>query len=158
MHDSMPCFGGRWCTRSNALLGAEGIPSAPSGRPRPAWFCTFRPAKPSGAIPDCGVIAVGRGRRQARLHGTPCFGTPVRLLGPIGSGVPWAQTVRGTHSPRNTRWQERAKGPGKDSDSAEIEMGRQEASGQRRGCTRRGSCSHRRRLSASSSPSLTPKG
>lgn len=35
--------------------------------------------------PDCGVVAVGHGRRQVRLHDTPCFGRPVRLL--------WAKRV-----------------------------------------------------------------
>jgi hypothetical protein len=35
---------------------------------------------------DCGVVAVGPGRRQARLHDIPCFGRPVWLL--------WAMRIR----------------------------------------------------------------
>ncbi|MGM9472057.1 transposase family protein [Pseudarthrobacter sp. YS3] len=35
--------------------------------------------------PKCGVVAVGHGRRQVRLHNIPCFGQPVGLL--------WAKRV-----------------------------------------------------------------
>jgi transposase len=35
--------------------------------------------------PDCGVVAVGHGRWQDRLHDIPCFGRPVQLL--------WAKRV-----------------------------------------------------------------
>jgi hypothetical protein len=29
--------------------------------------------------PDCGVVAVGPGRRVQLLHDAPCFGGPVRV-------------------------------------------------------------------------------
>lgn len=29
--------------------------------------------------PDCGVVAVGHGRRVRVLHDAPCFGRPVRV-------------------------------------------------------------------------------
>jgi transposase len=35
--------------------------------------------------PDCGVVAVGHGRRGVRLHDIPCFGRPVMPL--------WAKRV-----------------------------------------------------------------
>ncbi|MDI3214095.1 transposase family protein [Arthrobacter sp. AL12] len=50
----------------------------------PPDSATAKPRSATGG-PDCGVIAVGHGRRRVRLHDIPYFGRPVRL--------PWAKRV-----------------------------------------------------------------
>jgi len=59
--------------------------SLPFRLPLQAWFWASRPVMTLPVGPDCGVVAVGHGRRQVRLHDIPCFGRPVRLL--------WAKRV-----------------------------------------------------------------
>ncbi|WP_374068737.1 transposase family protein [Arthrobacter sp. PvP102] len=44
-----------------------------------------------GGCFECGVVAVGHGRRQLRLRDIPCFGKPVCLL--------WAKRVWGCPDP-----------------------------------------------------------
>lgn len=79
-NNSMSCSDGRWCTRADALLRFEGIHVYAVTAPPQAWFCSSRPVNDLAGCPDCGVVAVGHGRRQVRLHDIPCFGRPVRLL------------------------------------------------------------------------------
>ncbi|WP_461175121.1 ISL3 family transposase (plasmid) [Arthrobacter sp. Z1-9] len=85
MNNSMSCSGGRWCTRADALLGVEGIHVStvtPTGK---GVVLGVETGEDVIGCPDCGVVAVGHGRRRVRLHDIPCFGKPVMLL--------WAKRV-----------------------------------------------------------------
>lgn len=85
MNNSMCCSGGRWCTRADALLGVEGIHVSSVAATGAGLLLHIETGDDLAGCPDCGVIAVGHGRRQVRLHDVPCFGRPVRLL--------WAKRV-----------------------------------------------------------------
>jgi transposase len=76
----MSCSGGRWCTRADALLGAEGIHVSTVTATVTGLVLGVETGGELAGCPDCGVVAVGHGRRQVRLHDIPCFGRPVRLL------------------------------------------------------------------------------
>jgi hypothetical protein len=81
----MSCSGGRWCTRADALLGVEGIHISSVTETANGLVLHVEIGETLSGCPDCGVIAVGHGRRRVRLHDIPCFGRPVRLL--------WAKRV-----------------------------------------------------------------
>ena len=85
MNNSMSCSDGRWCTRADALLGVEGIHVSSVTATGRGLVLGVETGEDVTGCPDCGVGAVGHGRRRARLHDIPCFGKPVRLL--------WAKRV-----------------------------------------------------------------
>jgi transposase len=85
MTNSMSCSHGQWCTRADALLGVEGIHVSAVMTTAPGLVLHVETGVDLAGCPDCGVVAVGHGRRQVRLHDIPCFGRPVRLL--------WAKRV-----------------------------------------------------------------
>ena len=85
MNNSMSCSGGRWCTRADALLGVEGVRVSSVTATGTGLLLGVETGENVTGCADCGVIAVGHGRRQVRLHDIPCFGRPVRLL--------WAKRV-----------------------------------------------------------------
>ncbi|WP_370525977.1 transposase family protein [Pseudarthrobacter sp. NBSH8] len=85
MNNSMSCSGGRWCARADALLGVEGIHVSTVTATGTGLLLRIETGGELAGCPDCGVVAVGHGRRQVRLHDIPCFGRPVRLL--------WAKRV-----------------------------------------------------------------
>ena len=85
MNNSMSCSAGRWCMRADALLGVEGVHVSSVTATRTGLVRGVETGVDLAGCPDCGVVAVGHGRRQVRLHDSPCFGQPVRLL--------WAKRV-----------------------------------------------------------------
>lgn len=85
MTNSMSCSHGRWCTRADALLGVDGIHVSSVTATATGLVLRTETGEDITGCPDCGVVAVGHGRRQVRLHDIPCFGRPVRLL--------WAKRV-----------------------------------------------------------------
>jgi transposase len=85
MPNATSCPGGRWCERADALLGVEGIHVCAVTAAGTGLVLHVETAESVSGCPDCGVVAIGHGRRQVRLHDTPCFGRPVRLL--------WAKRV-----------------------------------------------------------------
>jgi transposase len=85
MNNSMSCSGGRWCTRADALLGVEGIHIRSVTTTANGLVLRVETGETLSGCPACGVIAIGHGRREVRLHDIPCFGRPVRLL--------WAKRV-----------------------------------------------------------------
>lgn len=76
----MSCSSGRWCVRSEALFGVEGIHVSTVTVNTKALVLRGETGEDITGCPDCGVVAVGHGRRLVCLHGIPCFGRPVRLL------------------------------------------------------------------------------
>ncbi|MET3722080.1 MULTISPECIES: transposase family protein [unclassified Arthrobacter] len=80
MNNSMSCSGGRWCSRADALLGVEGIHISSVTASTAALVRRVETGEDVTGCPDRGVVAIGHGRRQIRLHDIPCFGRPVRLL------------------------------------------------------------------------------
>jgi transposase len=85
MPNATSCPGGRWCERADALLGVEGIHVCSVTAAGTGLVLHVETAEAVSGCPDCGVVAIGHGRRPVRLHDTPCFGRPVRLL--------WAKRV-----------------------------------------------------------------
>lgn len=80
MNNSMSCSDGRWCTRADALLGVEGVHVSSVMATGRGLVLGVETGEDVTGCPDCGVVAVGHGRRRVRLHGIPCFGRPVMLL------------------------------------------------------------------------------
>jgi hypothetical protein len=109
MNNSMSCSGGRWCTRADALLGVEGIHIRSVTTTANGLVLHAETGETLSGCPACGVIAIGHGRREVRLHDIPCFGRPCGCCGPSASGAARIRTVRGTPSPRNTRWRDRGR-------------------------------------------------
>ena len=85
MTNSMSCSDGLRCTRADALLGVEGVHVSSVTATPGGLVLGVETGEDITGCPDCGVVAVGHGRRQVRLHDIPCFGRPVRLL--------WAKRV-----------------------------------------------------------------
>jgi transposase len=80
MTNSMSCSHGRWCMRADVLLGVEGVHVSSVSATRTGLVLRVETGDDLTGCPDCGVVAVGHGRRRVRLHDIPCFGRPVRLL------------------------------------------------------------------------------
>ncbi len=79
------CPPGRWCERADSLFGVEGIHViSVTGTAKCLQLRVETDRVPAGC-PECGVVAVGHGRRQVWVHDIPCFGRPVRLV--------WAKRV-----------------------------------------------------------------
>ncbi|MBE0010969.1 MULTISPECIES: helix-turn-helix domain-containing protein [unclassified Arthrobacter] len=91
------CPGGRWCTRADALSSVEGVHLTSVTSTGHGFVLRVETGETLTGCPDCGVVAVGHGRRHVRLHDIPCFGQPVRLL--------WAKRIwrcPEPHCPRTT--------------------------------------------------------
>lgn len=76
----MSCSGGRWCTRADALLGVEGVHLSSVTATPDELILGIETGEDLTGCPECGVVAVGHGRREVRLHDFPCFDRSVRLL------------------------------------------------------------------------------
>lgn len=87
MNNSMSCSDGRWCARADALLSVEGIHVCSVTATGKGLVLGVETGEDVTGCPDCGVVAVGPGRRQVRLQDIPYFGKPVMLL--------WAKRVWG---------------------------------------------------------------
>ena len=88
MNNSMSCFCGQWWARADALLGVEGIHIRSVTATGAGLLLRVKTGEDLTGCPECGVVAVGHGRRQVRLHDIPCFGRPVRRLGPTRQPEP----------------------------------------------------------------------
>ena len=71
--------------RADALLDVEGVHISAVTAAGTGLLLHVETGEDLTGCPDCGVVAVGHGRRQVRLHDIPCFGRPVQLL--------WAKRV-----------------------------------------------------------------
>ncbi len=71
--------------RADALLGVDGVHVSSVTATGTGLLLGVETGVDLAGCPDCGVVAVGHGRRQVGLHDIPCFGRPVRLL--------WAKRV-----------------------------------------------------------------
>ena len=79
MTNSMSSSDGRWCTRADAMLGVEGVHVSSVAATATGLVLRTETEEDIAGCPDCGVVAVGHGRRQVRLHDILCFGRPVRI-------------------------------------------------------------------------------
>jgi transposase len=82
---STSCSGGSWCERADALLGVPGVHITSVTKAAAGLIVHVETDQTINGCPACGVVAVGHGRRQIRLHDIPCFGRPARLI--------WAKRV-----------------------------------------------------------------
>lgn len=80
MSNSTSCPDGRWCERADALLGVEGMHILSVSGTAESLILHVETGQSLIGCPDCGVIAVGHGRRRVSLYDIPCFGRPVRLI------------------------------------------------------------------------------
>ena len=68
---------GRWCRRADALLGVDGVHVNAVTATASGLLLHVETGDDLTGCPECGVVAVGQGRRQVRLHDDPCFGRAV---------------------------------------------------------------------------------
>lgn len=70
----------RWCPRADELFGVEGVHVLDvTSRDDNTIVLDVESDTDLAGCPDCGVVAVGHGRRVQMLHDAPCFGRPVRV-------------------------------------------------------------------------------
>jgi transposase len=80
MSNATSCLGGPWCSRADALLDVTGIHITAVTRTSAGLTLNVETGAEIAGCPECGVVAIGHGRRPVVLHDIPCFGRPVRLL------------------------------------------------------------------------------
>ncbi len=69
--------GASWCARTDELFGVEGIHVlAVASRDDGTVVLDVETDQMLAGCPDCGVVAVGHGRRVQVVHDAPCFGRP----------------------------------------------------------------------------------
>jgi transposase len=72
--------GASWCVRTDELFGVERIHVlAVTSRDDEPVVLDVESDQGVAGCPDCGVVAIGHGRRVQVLHDAPCFGRPVRV-------------------------------------------------------------------------------
>ena len=70
----------RWCPRADELFGVEGVHVLDvTTRDDGTIVLEVESDADLTGCPDCGVVAIGHGRRVQVLHDAPCFGRPVRV-------------------------------------------------------------------------------
>ncbi|XAS69591.1 transposase family protein [Micrococcaceae bacterium Sec5.7] len=81
MSNSTSCPEGHRCDLADAMFNIDGIhiSAAVAGSGDTLLLDVESDATITGC-PDCGVVAIGHGRRRVQLHDIPCFGRPVRLV------------------------------------------------------------------------------
>ena len=71
--------GARWCARADALFDVAGMHLLDVDRDdRGRLLLTVETDQAAMGCRSCGVVAVGHGRREHRVHDAPCFGHPDR--------------------------------------------------------------------------------
>lgn len=72
--------GTRWCSRADELFGVAGVHVLDvTARDDGTILLDVESDADLAGCPDCGVVAVGHGRRVQILHDAPGFGRPVRV-------------------------------------------------------------------------------
>jgi transposase len=73
--------GARWCARADALFDVPGMHVLDIGRDEDGRL-VLRVETDQAAMgcASCGVVAIGHGRREHRVHDAPCFGTPTTVV------------------------------------------------------------------------------
>lgn len=72
--------GTSWCPRADELFGVEGVHVLDVlARDDGTLVLDVESGADLAGCVDCGVVAVGHGRRVQVLHDAPCFGRPVRV-------------------------------------------------------------------------------
>lgn len=83
MHSTCACVPSpspRWCPLADELFGIEGVHVLDvTTRDDGTIMLDVESDADLTGCPDCGVVAVGHGRRVQVLHDAPCFGRPVRV-------------------------------------------------------------------------------
>ena len=70
--------GASWCARTDELFGVEGVHVLDvTTRDDGSLLLDVETNEDLAGCAECGVLAVGHGRRVVRLHDTPCFGRSV---------------------------------------------------------------------------------
>ncbi|MBA3800102.1 MAG: transposase family protein [Geodermatophilaceae bacterium] len=63
----------RWCARADALFGVAGMHVLDGVREPDRLVLTVESDRDIAGCPTCGVLAVGHGRREHRVHDAPCL-------------------------------------------------------------------------------------
>lgn len=79
MDDCTCAPGQRWCARADAILAVPDMHVLAVERDERRLLLTVETEAVATGCRTCGVVAVGHGRREVRLHDAPCFGSPVVL-------------------------------------------------------------------------------
>jgi transposase len=69
-----------WCPRADLLFDVPGMHVLTVERQPERVVLTIESDADVGGCPQCGVVAVGHGRRRRVVADAPCFGIPVRLV------------------------------------------------------------------------------
>jgi transposase len=69
-----------WCARADAMFNADGMHVLDVRRGHRKLVITVETDAEVTGCPECGVLAVGHGRRRVAAADAPCFGVPVRLV------------------------------------------------------------------------------
>jgi hypothetical protein len=73
--------GARWCARADALFDVPGMHVLDFGRDEDGRLVMrVESDQAATGCRSCGVVAIGHGRREHRLHDAPCFGTPTIVV------------------------------------------------------------------------------
>jgi transposase len=74
MHDCTCGSGARWCARADAMFNVTDLHVLDATRDEAGRLVlTVESGLSAAACPACGVVAVGHGRREHRVHDAPCF-------------------------------------------------------------------------------------
>jgi len=72
--------GARWCARADVLLDVADMHVLDVVREAGRLVLTVESDRVIAGCPQCGVVAVGHGRRRHRLHDAPCFAVPAVIV------------------------------------------------------------------------------
>ncbi len=72
--------GVRWCARADALFDVAGMHVLHVVREPERLVLTVESEADVGGCPTCGVVAVGHGRREHRVHDAPCCTVPTVVV------------------------------------------------------------------------------
>ncbi|XXC82195.1 ISL3 family transposase [Arthrobacter sp. A5] len=80
MSNSMSCPNGRWCERADTMFAVDGVHVISAANAASRLLLHVETDQNTTGCPDCGVVAIGHGRRKVRLHDAPSLGRPVSLV------------------------------------------------------------------------------
>lgn len=70
----------RWCSRADAMFNADGMHVLDVRRGHRKLVITVETDADVSGCPECGVLAIGHGRRRVSAADAPCFGVPVLIV------------------------------------------------------------------------------